>query len=301
MKIFILSLLLGLFTSNDGRAQGDFSKVEIKAQRVSGAIHMLTGMGGNIGVSAGADGILMVDDQFQPLNQKIRTALKKIKDAPVKFLINTHWHFDHTGGNTEFGGDSVIVAHENVRKRLSKDQFIDFFQREIKATPKVGLPVVTFKESLSIHFNGEEVKVLHFPKGHTDGDAVIHFVKSNVVHMGDHFFAGMFPFVDVQHGGNVVGYANNVESVLKMVPDDVAIIPGHGPLSTKKDLQTFLGMLRDSIAFVEKGVEEKQSLAQIQKLSLPAKLVPYSKGFIKPDQWVKLVYDSLKERTKPTH
>lgn len=125
MKIFILSLLLGLFTSNDGRAQGDFSKVEIKAQRVSGAIHMLTGMGGNIGVSAGADGILMVDDQFQPLNQKIRTALKKIKDAPVKFLINTHWHFDHTGGNTEFGGDSVIVAHENVRKRLSKDQLCE--------------------------------------------------------------------------------------------------------------------------------------------------------------------------------
>jgi glyoxylase-like metal-dependent hydrolase (beta-lactamase superfamily II) len=179
--------------------QQDFSNVEIKATQVRGNVYMLEGRGGNIGVSVGEDGILIVDDQYAPLSEKIRAALSKLNNGPLKFVLNTHWHGDHTGGNPFFGKEATIVAHASVRKRLMTEQRRG--ERITPPLPKEGWPVITLESSLSLHFNGEEIKVMHFPRGHTDGDCVIFFVNANVVHMGDDFFVARFPFVDLVSGG----------------------------------------------------------------------------------------------------
>ena len=218
-------------------AQRDFSSVTMQSQKVSGNVHMLVGAGGNIGVSAGSDGILIVDDQFAPLAGKIREALAEIGTGELEFVLNTHFHGDHTGSNAEFGEEALIVAHANVRKRLSTPQTSP--RGTTPAQPESAWPVVTFEDSLSIHFNGEEIRVWHLPAGHTDGDVVVHFVDSNVLHMGDHFFVDRFPFVDLSSGGNALGFAENVGSVLESLPAGAQIIPGHGPLAKAEDLERF--------------------------------------------------------------
>ncbi len=226
-------------------AQTDWSKIEIKATKVAGNVYMLEGGGGNIGVSVGPDGILIVDDQFAPLADKIKAALKTLGEGKLKFVLNTHYHGDHTGGNAAFGPDAPIIAHANVRKRLSTEQVCKFFNRTTPASPKEALPVITFEQAVSIFFNGEEIKVIHFPKGHTDGDSVIFFPTSNVVHMGDDFFNGRFPVVDLEAGGDVEGLTNNVGGLierLSKVPG-LKIIPGHGPLTDIEGLKAFHSML----------------------------------------------------------
>jgi len=220
-------------------AQDDFSKVQIKATKISGNVYMLEGSGGNIGVSVGEDGILIVDDQFAPLADKIRAALKTLGEGKLKFILNTHWHGDHTGGNAQFGRDAPIIAHDNVRKRLSTEQRSEIFKNTTPASPKDALPVITFDQSLSVHFNGEEIKVIHFPHGHTDGDSVIFFTTSNVVHMGDDFFSGRFPFVDLDSGGSVEGLTKNIAEIIPKLPAGVKLIPGHGPISTVDDLKSY--------------------------------------------------------------
>ncbi len=193
---------------------------------------MLQGAGGNIGVSVGPDGILIVDDQYAPLADKIKAALKTLGEGKLKFVLNTHWHGDHTGGNAAFGPEAPVIAHENVRKRMATTQTNEFFKSTTPASPKEALPVITFGHSVSIHFNGEEIRAIHFPTGHTDGDSIIYFTTSNVIHMGDHFFTGRFPFVDLDSGGDVEGFTKNVGDVIAKLPAGVKIIPGHGPLST---------------------------------------------------------------------
>src|SRR5262245_14431624 len=207
--MFHSALLVGSLLHHGGipPSQQDFSKVEVKASHVAGAVHMLTGAGGNIGVSVGPDGILIVDDQFAPLAEKIRAALKTLGEGKLRFVLNTHWHGDHTGGNVAFGPEAPVLAHTNVRKRLEEGSEKP---RPTPPAPKEALPIITFDESLSVHFNGEEIKVLHYPHGHTDGDSVIFFTKSNVVHLGDDFFAGRFPFVDLERGGGAEGRGRHV-------------------------------------------------------------------------------------------
>jgi len=212
----------------------DFSKVEIKVQKVAGTVYMLQGAGGNIGVSVGEDGIVIVDDQFAPLAPKIKEALKGITDKPIKFILNTHYHGDHTGGNGVFGKDAPIIAHENVRRRLQSGTTAG--GRTVPPAPKGALPVVTFNDRVTIHANGEDIRALHVPSGHTDGDSVIFFPQSRVVHMGDDFFNGMFPFIDIENGGSVKGMAVSVEKILSQIGDDVKVIPGHGALSDKAGL-----------------------------------------------------------------
>jgi cyclase len=287
------ALLLGLALAGlPAAAQDrDFSKVEVKATPVAGKIYMLEGAGGNIGVSVGSDGILIVDDQFAPLADKIRSALKGLGNGKLAFILNTHWHGDHTGGNEVFGREATIIAQENVRKRLSTDQ--EVFGDKVPASPAQALPVITFGQSLSVHYNGEEIKVIHFPHGHTDGDSIIFFTGSNVVHMGDDFFAGRFPFVDLGSGGSVQGLIQNVETVLGQVPDDVKIIPGHGPLSTKTDLKTFLGMLKETTEVVQHGIAAGKDLKAIQAEGLPDKWKEWGSGFIKTDMWLQTIFDSL--------
>lgn len=292
MRKACLGALLGLGLSGFAAAQErDFSKVEIKATPVAGKVHMLEGAGGNIGVSVGSDGLLIVDDQFAPLADKIRAALKGLGKGDLAFVLNTHWHFDHTGGNEAFGPEATIIAHDNVRKRMEKGQTL-FGEAIPPAAPKA-LPVITFGESVSIHFNGEEIRVLHYPHGHTDGDSVIFFTGSNVVHMGDDYFAGMFPFVDLESGGSLAGLTENIEKVLGQLPEDVKIIPGHGPLSTKADLQGYLAMLKETTAHVRQRIEAGKDLKAIQAEGLPEKWKEWGSGFIKTADWIALIHGSL--------
>ena len=271
----------------------DFSKVEIKVTKVAGKVYMLEGSGGNIGVSVGPDGILIVDDQFAPLADKIKAALKTLGEGKLKFVLNTHYHGDHTGGNVVFGPDALIIAQANVRKRLSTEQISKFFNRTTPASPKEALPVITFDQAVSIFFNGEEIKVIHFPKGHTDGDSVIFFPGSNVVHMGDDFFNGRFPVVDLEAGGDVEGMTKNIGDIISKLPAGVKIIPGHGPLSDIEGLKAFHRMLIETTDIVRKRMAAGKTLEQIKAEGLPEEWKPWGTGFINTSRWIELIYNSL--------
>jgi glyoxylase-like metal-dependent hydrolase (beta-lactamase superfamily II) len=293
MKATCVRLLAGLalVAVPVAAQQQDFSKVEIKVIPAAGNIYMLQGAGGNIGVSAGSAGILIVDDQYAPLAEKIRSALKSINSGKLKFVLNTHWHGDHTGSNATFGPEAPIIAQENVRKRLAAEQHV--FGETIAASPAEALPVITFQDSVSVHFNGEEIKVIHYPHGHTDGDSVIFFTKSNVVHMGDDFFRDRFPFVDLESGGSVQGMTAGVAKVLSQIPADAKVIPGHGPLSTVEDLKTYHRMLVETAAIVQQGIKAKKTLAQLKAAGLPEQWKEWGSGFIKTDVWIETIYNSL--------
>src|SRR5437870_920941 len=225
-------------------AQEDFSKVEIQTEKLADTVYMMTGEGGNLGVSVGEDAVFVIDDQFAPLTPKIQAAIAKLTDKPVKFVLNTHWHFDHTGGNENLGkAGALIVAHDNVRKRMSSDQFIEFMNMRTKADPKSAWPVVTFSTDVTFHLNGDEIYAFHAPRAHTDGDAIVFFRKSNVVHMGDTFFNQLYPFIDTSTGGTVDGVIAAVDKVLAQVNESTKIIPGHGPLGDKAQLKSYRDML----------------------------------------------------------
>jgi cyclase len=215
-------------------AQEDLSQVEIQTQKLADRVYMMTGSGGNLGLSVGEDAVFLIDDQFAPLTPKIQAAIAKLTDKPVKFVLNTHWHFDHTGGNENLGkGGALIIAHENVRKRLSAEGFIEFLGMKTQPEAKVALPVITFTRDLTFHINGDEVLAHHVARAHTDGDAIVQFRKSNVIHMGDAFFNRIYPFIDTSSGGTVGGVIAAAELVLRLADDDTKIIPGHGPLGKR--------------------------------------------------------------------
>lgn len=283
----------GLLKGNHA-ATGNQQDVVIKTEKVAGNVYMLTGQGGNIGVSAGKDGILMIDDQFERLAVKIKAALKELGSDKPRFLFNTHWHGDHTGGNTAFGADSIIIAHTNVRTRLSTP---NSGGREFKPLAPVGLPLITYNQGLSIHFNGEEVRAVHYPNGHTDGDTVLFFTTSNVVHMGDNFFAGRFPFVDLNSGGSVEGLEKNIAELLKTIPSDAKIIPGHGPISTVNDLKTYHQMIVETTTVVREKMKTK-SLDEIKKEGLPEKYKSWSWEFISTDRWIETIYNGYSTAKK---
>jgi cyclase len=276
----------------------DFSKVEIKTTKVGGNVYMLAGAGGNIGASVGDDGIVIIDDEFAPLADKIKAALKGITDKPVRFVINTHYHGDHTGSNAQFSqSGSTVIAQDNVRKRMETGGTAGAsaaLKEEYKASPKEALPIVTFDDKATVWLNGEEIRAIHFPAGHTDGDAVIWFVKSNVVHMGDDFVTYGYPFVDVLIGGSVSGMIAGCEKVLATVPTDAKFIPGHGPISTADDIRKYVQMLKDTRAAVEAEVKKGRTVEEIKKANVLAKWNDsLGKGFIKPDVWVDTLYDDI--------
>src|SRR6266850_1974070 len=273
--------------------QQDFSKVEIKVTKVAGGVYMLEGAGGNIGVCAGDDGIVIMDDQYAPLANKIKEALNGISDKPLKFVINTHFHGDHTGGNSEFGTEATIIAHENVRKRLQEGGPPP---GGAKPAAKEALPIITFNDKTTVHVNGEEIRAIHFPHGHTDGDSVIFFTQANVVHMGDDFVTYGFPFVDTRNGGSVSGMIAGVEKVLGMVPADAKIIPGHGPLSSPADMRKFVEMLKETRALVANAVKEGKTIQQMKQEHLLAKYEDKGKGFIKADGWIDVLYADVTEK-----
>jgi glyoxylase-like metal-dependent hydrolase (beta-lactamase superfamily II) len=292
MRKVHLLIFLGVVVVSAAAAfvQRDWSQVQIKPTKIAGSVHMLEGSGGNIGLSVGEDGVLMIDDQFAPLADKIKTAINDLGGSAPKFVLNTHWHGDHTGGNEIFGKEATIVAHANVRKRLATESTRG--GQTVPAKPKGALPVITFDESMSFHFNGEEIKVMHYPNGHTDGDAIILFTGSNVVHMGDDFFANRFPYVDLGSGGNVQGLIDNIGQVIEALPADVKIIPGHGPLSTISDLRTYHAMLLETTGLVRERMREGQSLDDIKKAGMPEKWASWPSDFITTERWINIIYES---------
>ncbi len=289
-RFAVLSLGLALSTTPLLAQDRDFSKVEMKATLAAGKVYMLEGAGGNIGVSVGPDGILIVDDQFAPLADKIRAALKSLGDGKLRFVLNTHWHGDHTGSNAELSKEATVLAHDNVRKRMSTDQTI--FGEVTPASPKEALPIITFAQGVSIHWNGEEIRAIHFPHGHTDGDTVVFFTGSNVVHLGDDFFAGRFPFVDLDSGGSVEGLIENIGKVLAEIPDDVKVIPGHGPLSTKADLARYHRMLQETSAHVKAQLAAGKDVPTIVAAGLPTEWDSWGAGFINAERWIQTIAKS---------
>ena len=289
---FAIVLLAGFAAAQDQ----DLSKVVIKVTKVAGNVYMLEGEGGNIGASVGEDGIVIVDDQFAPLADKIRAALKSVTDKPIRFVINTHYHGDHTGGNALFQKDSPIIAHDNVRKRLEaggragNGGSVHF---DAKPGEKDALPILTFDHDMTVHLNGEDIRALHFPSGHTDGDSIIYFPKSNVVHMGDDFVTYGFPFIDVDSGGSIDGIIAAAEKAIEQLPPDVKVIPGHGPISTLDDVRTYIKMLKDTRAVVEKAMAKHQSLDDMKKAKLLEPWKKYSGDFISSDAFIETLYNSL--------
>src|SRR5437016_4813047 len=281
------------------RQQPDFSEVQIKATKVSGNIYMLEGQGGNIAASVGEDGIVIVDDQFAPLADKIQAALKELKitDKPVRFVINTHYHGDHTGGNVPFNNaGSTLIAQDNVRKRLESGSIAGnggSMRMENKPAERAALPIITFGHDVTVHLNGEDIRALHFPSGHTDGDAIIFFPKNNVVHMGDDFVRYGFPFIDVASGGSVQGMIDGVEKAAAQLPADVKVIPGHGILSNLDDVREYIKMLKETSAVVQKALDEHKTLDQMKQDKILAPWEKFSGQFVNTDAFIETLYNSV--------
>ena len=269
----------------------DFSKVEIKTTKLGDTTYMMEGAGGNLGLSIGDDAVFLIDDQFAPLSDRINAAIATLTSKPVKFIVNTHWHYDHTGGNENFGkAGSIIVAHENVRKRMSTEQLIEFMKTTVPASPAVALPMVTFAASVNFHLNGEEIRTIHVPRAHTDGDAIVHFTKSDVIHMGDAYFNGFYPFIDTSSGGTIDGTVAACDRALAIATDRTKIIPGHGPLSNKAELKVYRDMLATVSTRVKKMVADGKKLEDITASDATAEFdEKWGKGFISAAKFREMV------------
>lgn len=268
---------------------------EITVTNVAGNIYMIEGSedhstmlsgdwarfsGGNIGVSVGGDGVLIVDAKYVRFSDKVKDVINSISGNAPKFILNTHYHDDHVNANSEFSEKGIVIAHTNARTRI------------MSAQKEESWPVITFDNRISIHLNGEEIRVLHYPHGHTDGDAVIFFTKSNVVHMGDLYFNGYLPFTDLDNGGDVEGYLENIESILSRIPDDVKIIPGHGPVAGKQDLLNYYRMLRETIGLVTSQMEAGKSLEEIKNKGIQPEWSGWAWAEVSPESYIEIIYKS---------
>jgi len=290
-------LLLVLFMGQTGAysATQDFANVQIQTEKVADNVFMLIGAGGNIGVSAGQDCVFMIDTSYAPLADKIKAAVAAVSGKPIKYVVNTHWHQDHVGGNENFvKAGATVVAHENVRKRVSTEQFVKLLNKTVPPLPESALPVITFSRNVTFYLNGNEIFVFHIARAHSDGDAIVHFKKSNVIHMGDIYFNGTYPFIDLSAGGSINGMIAAVKRILLLCDQNTKVIPGHGHLSNKAELEEYLKMLvtvRDRIAReIKAGKPLDAVIASQPTRDLDPTL---GKGFMKPEQFVKIVYESL--------
>ncbi|WP_426267502.1 MBL fold metallo-hydrolase [Sphingomonas sp. LHG3443-2] len=301
MRRFAAWLLLGM--SMPAAAQQDLASAEIRTEQVAPGVAALFGPGGNIGLSYGEDGNVLIDDQFAPLAPKILAAVKAVDPDPVRFLINTHWHGDHTGANPAMGeAGAVIVAHDNVRKRLSTDAVSQMMKSTTKATPKSGLPVMTFAQGVTLHLNGDDLQVVHVPNAHTDGDAMIYWTRANVLQTGDVFFnKATFPFIDRESGGSIDGMIAASARALDIAGPATRIIPGHGPLAAREDLRAYHAMLVDVRAKVAAGIRAGRTKAQVvasrPTAAYEGKIA--TNGFITPARFVETIYDELKPKLQP--
>jgi glyoxylase-like metal-dependent hydrolase (beta-lactamase superfamily II) len=287
-----LFLFLLLF-SFEGFAQSRFDKVEIKAEKLSDNMYVLFGSGGNIGVLVGDDGVLMIDDQFAPLSEKITAAIAKLSNKPIHYLINTHWHGDHSGGNENFAKKgATILAHQNVRKRMSEG-LTRSPERVTPPAPTIALPVITFSEDMTLHFNGEDIMAIHVHNAHTDGDAQIYFPKNNVLHMGDTYFNGRWPFIDIQSGGSIDGYINALNHALFLVDDATQIIPGHGKMSNRKELMAYRDTLLTVRTRIKNALAKGQSIDEMKNGDILKEWPDYGSGYINDDTIIETIAKSL--------
>ena len=269
--------------------------VKIETIKLTEQVYVLKGQGGNIGVFVGKDGVFMIDDQFAPLTPKILSAIKKISDKPINYLINTHWHGDHTGGNKNIQKEgAVIVAHENVRKRMSVDQKVR--GRIKKASPKEALPVVTFSENMMFYINDDDVLVTHIHKAHTDGDALIYFTKNNVLHVGDSYFQGKYPYIDLDSGGSIDGYISGIKKMILLSDDKTKIIPGHGKVSNKAELKSYLKMLLEIREKVKKEIDNNKTLEEVKNNKELTKKYNSFNGWITGERIRSTIFKSLKNK-----
>jgi glyoxylase-like metal-dependent hydrolase (beta-lactamase superfamily II) len=292
------ALCAALVAAPSALAAQNFDTVQVRAIKAGDGVYMLQGAGGNIGVSAGADGVVLVDDQYAPLTDKIKAAIATINSGPIRFLINTHWHFDHTGGNENLGKSGVvIVAHENVRRRMSAEQFVTSFAQPIPASPAGALPVVTFTDAVTFYYNGDSISAFHVAPAHTDGDVIVWFRHANVVHMGDTFFNGRYPLVDLASGGAVGGMIAAADRVLAIADADTKIIPGHGPLGDRVALQAYRAMLVTVRDRIRQAVAAGRTLAQVQAAKPTAEFdAVWGNGRITPTLFVEILYQDLSRR-----
>jgi cyclase len=300
MKRFTAVLMMAIWLALAVNGHGDgthYPKVQdpvFKTTKVTDKIYMLQGGGGNIAALTGPDGILLVDDDYRKVSESLAQALKELGSPSPRYILNTHWHADHTQGNEFFGKESVIMAHANVRKRMS--QVNTLFGNSIKPSPAIAWPVVTYTESMTVYINGEEVRMVHYPDGHTDGDSIIFFVDSNVVHLGDDFFVGAFPFVDLDNGGSVRGLIANVADLMATIPADAKIIPGHGPVATLTDLKDYHRIITETVKIIDDKMKAGRSLDEIKKEGLPESYAKAGAGFIKTPAWIETVYRDLSRK-----
>jgi cyclase len=284
----LLAAIPGLHAQN-------FDTIQVRAVPVAGSVHMLVGAGGNIGVVVGTDAVFVVDDQFAPLSPKILAAIRTITADPVRFVVNTHWHFDHTGGNENMQkAGALIFAHENVRRRMSTGQFIEALKRQEPASPHNALPVITFTDTLSFNLNGDSIVVFHVAPAHTDGDAVVMFTKANVVHTGDLFLSAAFPFVDLSSGGTIDGIISATERIMVATNAQTKIIPGHGPLADRarvKEYHDMLYVLRDRM---RREIAAKHTIEQVLASKITAE---YDAAWpANRERFLRILYQELSKR-----
>jgi cyclase len=297
-KHFVLTLVSLLLIAAPIAAQPDPSQASVRVVPITGGVYMLEGLGGNIGLSVGEADAFIIDDQYAPMTAKIKAAVATVTSKPIRFVVNTHWHDDHTGGNEAMAGSGALIfAHENVRRRMSKEQFLAAFNNRVPASPAAALPVVTFTDTISFYLNGDTIQTIHVRNAHTDGDAIIFFRRANVIHMGDTYFNGMYPFLDVSTGGSVAGMIAAANQALAMSNASTRFIPGHGPLATRADLIRYRDMLvtvRDRITPL---VRQGRSLSQVTAAKPLADLdAQWGKGFLKPEMFLSIVYESLSQK-----
>lgn len=289
LVVIVLSISINTYAQNN--------EIKIVSVQLTDNYYMLKGRGGNIGLLIGADGVLMIDDQFAPLTPKILEAIKKITPKPVSYLLNTHWHGDHTGGNLNMSKEgAVIVSHENVRKRMSKDQVVR--GRTKKASPKEALPVLTFTEDMMFHYNDDDILFTHLHDAHTDGDAIIYFTKNNVIHTGDTYFQGKFPYIDLNSGGSIDGYIAGIGKIVMLADDQTKIMPGHGNVANKKELIAYKEMLEDLKAKVQNEITKGKSLEEVKNNKELTKKYTSFSGWITEEKIRTTIYKSLKEPKK---
>ncbi|MGZ6250320.1 MAG: MBL fold metallo-hydrolase [Syntrophales bacterium] len=290
-------VLLILFIGQTGAysASQDFTNVQIQTEKVADNVYMLVGAGGNIGVSTGKDCVFMIDTSYAPLADRIKAAIATVSDKPIQYVVNTHWHQDHVGGNEYFAkAGATVVAHDNVRKRVSTEQVVKILNKTVPPLPEPALPVITFSRSVTFYLNGNEIYILNIARAHTDGDAIVHFRKSNVIHMGDIYFNGMYPFIDLSAGGSMNGMIRAVKNILLLCDRDTKVIPGHGHLSNKTELEEYLKMLVAVRDRVSQEIKAGKPLDAVIASQPTRDFDPvWGKGFMKPEQFVTIVYESL--------
>ena len=293
--ISLIMATVALSLAKTAAAQ-DFSSVEIRTTQVADGVYAMEGAGGNLGLVVGENGAFLIDDQYAPLTEKIKAAIEVVTDQPIRFVFNTHWHGDHTGGNENLAeGGSLVVAHDNVRKRMSAGQFMEFFEREVPPASEEALPVVTFNDQVSFHLGGHTVNAIHVPKAHTDGDAIVYLEEADVIHSGDIVFYGLYPFIDYDSGGSLGGMIEATNRILELADEDTVVITGHGgPVIDLKQLAAY----RDMLATVHRRLIELMvdgaTLEQVQAAGVTDEFdEQWGEGFIGPERWVELNYKGM--------